>query len=217
MARARKRKSVRRRRAVAAPVRRRRQLHRRRSNPGLVAGLRRRVFGRRRRRANPGSYRRRRHVGRRNPGMLTGTAMSVVGVVGGAAVTKLIADRLPSQLQTGVLGYLSTGLTAVILGWGVGKFAKKPALGNMMMIGGLTYVGLRILQDFLPGVMSISPFALSGGRGMGLIGPSSFYTPQVNQPGNMGAFVVPSSVMGALPSPAAMSGLGRRGARQGRM
>ena len=204
----------RRRKKVVAGVRRRRVYRSRRANPGLFGRRRRAVSNRRRR--NPMSYRRRRHI-RRNPGTIGTAANMALGVIGGAAITNLVSKQLPSGMQQGAFGYLSSGLVAVVLGWGVGRFMGKQALGQAMMVGGLTYVGLRLLQDFFPALASYSGLSLAGGRGMGLIGPSSFYTPQVNLPGNMGSFVTPAAVSAAIPAPAAMAGLGRSRGRSGRM
>lgn len=190
--------SVRRRRRRTVGVSRRRRTYsvRRRRNPGVKRYSRRRRSGVRR----AG----RRHV-RRNPGMLTGTAGRVLGVVGGVAVTKLLCGFLPAQLSTGILGYASTAAIAVLQGKMVGKFSKSSALGNDMLIGGLAYLTAKVLNDFFPSIGSYT-----GISGMGLIGPSSFYTPQVNQMGNMGAFQVPNAIRGAIASsmPVASRGVG---------
>jgi hypothetical protein len=157
------------------------------------------VVHHRRRRSNPG----RRRYYRRNPGMLSGTAGRVVGVVGGVAATKLLMGFVPAQFSTGIIGYLVAGGVAYAQGMAVGKVSKNTQLGNDFMIGGFAYVVSKILNDFFP------TFGAYGGiSGMGLIGGSSFYTPQVNLPGSMGSFVVPSAVMGAFPAPA-NAGVGR--------
>jgi len=128
---------------------------------------------------------------RRNPGILTGTAGRVLGVAGGVAVTKFLCGFLPAQLGSGVLGYLSTAAVAVLQGKVVSKVSKNPALGNDMMIGGLAYLAAKVLNDFFPAFG-----AYTGISGMGIIGSSSFYNPQVNINGNMGRFVVPAAVSG---------------------
>lgn len=194
---------------------RKRTTRRRKRNPSP------RVVRRTRRRnrgyamSNP-RRRRRRVRRRRNPSMLTSTATTVLGVLGGAAVTKLIVDRLPYNLNVGLPSYISTGVVAVIQGMAVSKFGKNQSLGDAMTLGGFTYLGLKILQEFAPGVAAISPIGLRG-RGMGVIAPSSFYNPQVPRTNAMTRFVTPS----AIPAPAAvengMSGLGRRVPRMGRM
>ena len=185
MARTRKRT----RRVARRVVRRRRAV----TNP-----RRRRVYSHRRRRVgNPGYHRRRKISNRRhyprNPGMLSGTAGRVLGVIGGVAVTKLLSGFLPASFATGVLGYFGIGAVAFLQGKLVGKFSKSPALGNDMLVGGLAYLAAKVLNDFFPSIGSYT-----GMSGMGLIGGSSFYSPQVNLNGNMGRFVVPSATMGAI-------------------
>lgn len=153
----------------------------------------------RRRASNPGMYRRHKHHNvrqysrRRNPGMFSGTMGKVLGVVGGLAVTKLLMGFVPASLNSGVLGYLTTGVVAVAQGKLIGKVSKSAALGEDMMVGGLAYLAARILNDFLPSIGGYT-----GISGMGLIGGSSFYVPQVPMGGNMGRFVTPSAVSGAI-------------------
>jgi hypothetical protein len=189
---------------TVAKVRRRRRpaaTRRRRRNRGVVAynRPRRRRYVQHRRRRNRG-YVSRRHHRRRNIGgsMLTGTAGSVVGVLTGLALTKTISGFLPATFATGILGYIGIGAVAVIQGKVAGKILRQPQFGHWMMVGGLAYLLNKVLSDFMPTLGGYT-----GVSGMGMIGGNSFYTPQVNLPGNMGAFVVPSAVMGALPSPTA--------------
>ena len=198
----RKSMAVRRKRRKAT-AKRRPYRARRRSNPVARTQGRRRVVRRR-------SVKRRNPIRRRrNQAMLTGTFRDVLGVIGGAAATKLITDRLPYNLAVGPVGYLSTAVVALVLGYSVGKLGKNKPLGDKMMLGGLTYLGLRLLQDFVPGIAAISPIGL---RGMGVIGPSSFYTPQVPQRGSMTSFVPPSALMAATSSLQGV-GINRRFAR----
>lgn len=168
-------------------------------------------------RRNPVKRRRRRTVSRRrvrrNPGMFSGRARQVVGVIGGAAATKMIVDRLPYGLNVGVPGYISTAVVAILQGWAVGKFGRQRALGQDMQLGGFVYLGLRLLQDFFPSVASISPLGL---RGMGVIGPSNFYVPQVPRTNSMTSFVRPRSIP-AMVAGNGVSGLGRRMPRMGRV
>lgn len=182
---------------MARTRKRRRVTHRRRRNYGTKVGRSWSSYSTRRRRRNPGRRRRsvrvhRRHY-RRNPGMLSGTAGRVVGVLGGVAVTRLLTGFLPAQLQTGILGYFGIGAVAVLQGKMIGKFTKSPALGTDMLVGGLAYLGAKILNDFLP---SLGGYV--GISGMGMIGPSSFYTPQVNAGNSMGQFVAPAAVSQAI-------------------
>lgn len=189
----------------------RRVYRRRRGNPAR-AKARTRTITRYRTRRNP-----RRKVARRrrNPNMsiFSGTARQVVGVIGGAAVTKLIVDRLPYGLNVGIPGYIATAVVAVVQGWAVGKFGKQQALGTAMQLGGFTYLGLRILEEFFPSLASVSPFGL---RGMGVIGPSSFYVPQVPSRNMMTSFVRPSAIPAPVVTANGMAGLGRRVPRMGR-
>jgi len=53
---------------------------------------------------------------------------------------------------------------------------------------------------------------------LGLIAPSSFYVPQVNMPGSMSTFQVPSAIPSMVAASGGMHGLGMtRGRRVGRM
>ena len=133
-------------------------------------------------------------------------------MLGGAALTKLAVDRLPYGLNQGPVGYLSTGVVASIMGFAVAKFGKSKVLGEMVALGGFSYLVLRILEDFIPSLAAISPFGLRGG--MGVIGPSSFYQPQVPRPGSMHSFQTPAATMAATAA-SSLQGLGmnRRFAR----
>lgn len=178
------------------PRRRNRRRNRRMSNPRVIVRYRNR-------------RRNRRHNRRRNPNFLTGKAGAVIGILGGAAVTKLLTGFLPATITSGVGGYIATGVTAVIAGQIVGKGFKNPTLGNWVTIGGLLIVGLELIGKFIPSLQL--PFGLSTGTsGLGLISSSNFYVPQVNLPGSMATFVTPAGVTGAIPVvPAAgMKGLG---------
>ena len=153
---------------------------------------------------------------RSNPGFLTGKAGSIFGVLGGAAVTKLIIDRLPAGLTSGILGIAVTAIVAKLQGSLVGKFLKNPSLGNNMAMGGYVLAGLQGVSMFVPGASSYLPFGL---KGMGAIYGSSFYTPQVPLNNSMNQFVTPSAIPRMLPAPVqngrGMGGL--RVARGGRM
>lgn len=173
---------------------------RRRRRSVSVVGRKRYTRRRHARRSNPG----RRRSYRRNPGMLTGTAGRILGVVGGIAVTKLLCSFVPASLQTGPLGYLTTGAVAVLQGKMVGKFSKNASLGNDMLVGGLAYLTAKILNDFFPSIGSYT-----GISGMGMIGGSSFYTPQVNVNGSMGTFVAPAATRNVISG--AMSAMNAKG------
>src|SRR5215467_5347883 len=194
-----KRNPSRRKRGTTVARRRRRanprRYHRRRRNYGTVIG---RSFSHtkiRGRRRNPGRrrhYRRHNAYRRRNPGIMSGTMQSVLGVLGGLALTRTICTFVPAQFATGILGYAVTGAIAVGQGQLVGKISKNATLGHYFMVGGLAYMVNKILNDFIP--------QLGGYTGLGLIGGSSFYVPQVNQNGSMGSFVLPQQVTGAISS-----------------
>lgn len=187
----------RRRRAVVHHRRRRRT-----SNPRVVVRYR----GRKRNRVRGR---------RRNPSMLSGKLGKVVGVLGGAALTSFISTQfIPAQFNTGIMGYFASGIVAFAQGKIVGKISKSPALGDDMFIGGLAYVALRVVSDMVPSIANMLPFKLNG---LGLIAPSSFYVPQVNMPGSMSTFQVPSAVP-SMVAAGGMHGLGMtRGRRVGRM
>lgn len=190
------------------PARRRRATVRRRRNAGFM-----KMFGggrRRRRRANPGRRRTRRTANRgrrRNPGMLSGIGSQVGGIIGGAALTKFIVDKLvPVQYATGITGYAVNGLIAYLQGYLVARFVGKPGLGAAMQIGGYTQLALRILNDFAPGLSSYSALGLRGA-----LAQSSFYTPQIAKPNSYTQFVTPNATLRALPPPS------MKGVRGGRV
>lgn len=221
---------------MAATHRRRKN---RRRNRGAVANRRRnrrrnthrthnRSYGHRPRTRNRNPkvvvrYRNRRHNRRhnahrrRNQGMnfLQGDAGAVVGVLGGAAVTKIITGFLPSNLTTGWPGYITTSIVAVVTGQVGGKLLKNSRLGTMMTVGGLVMVGLQVLADFFPQLQlpfTVSGTTAAGTSGMGLITSSNFFVPQVNLPGSMASFVAPAAIPAPVVVPAtAMSGFGATG------
>lgn len=205
MAKARKRRRARvavsrRRRRRSNPVARRRSYRRRRSNPVARYTRRRRVHHRRsgRRRSNPGV------------GVGGGDFQAVAGILSGAAVTRVLSGFIPAQFNQGIIGYIATGIVAMLQGQFIGKALKKPAFGKLMTYGGFTYVGLRVINDLMPSLGGYLPFGLSG---MGVISPSQgFFSPQVNRWGSMGSFVLPNSVAGAIaasaPKASGMHGIG---------
>lgn len=127
--------------------------------------------------------------------------MKVVGILGGATVTSIITGFLPSAWKSGIMGYLTTGVVAVVSGNLIGR-ATNRQLGNMITLGGLLIVGLQLLNQFFP---QLSPF---GGSGMGLLTSSNFYVPQVNQNGSMASFVTPAGIPVPMVPATGMSGLG---------
>lgn len=193
----------RRRKSVSGVRRRTRRV--RRANPKVVVRYR----NRRTRRANTGRVRSvRRHSRRRthrrsNPGFLSGGVGMLVGIFGGAALTGAIAARIPGQLNSGIAGYLTTGVIAYAQGTLAGKLLKNPALGKNMVTGGLIYLGLKVAGDLIPGLSL--PFGLSG---LGAIASSNFAYPQIPASNTM---LYPNMA----PAMAAAKGVGRI-ARQGR-
>ena len=222
MAKTRKRRSISHVAAVkrARKAARTRAKHRTRTNPSPVRRYRRRRttvaaaprrYHRRRntgRMSNPG---RRRHY-RRNPGMGGGMFKSsigqAIGVIGGAFVTNMgfnaVSSMASSFVTPGIMTYLAIGVIATLQGQLIGKLLKNPALGKDMTVGGFVYLALKVAADMFPSVS----LGISGGRGMGIIGPSSFWTPQVPMNGSMGTFVTPAGLMSALPPPAAAASSG---------
>lgn len=211
----RRRKNPRRRvvaRRRSNPIRRRRvavRRHRRRSTPVVYARRRRSNPARRRR--NPFFSRRRRVYRRRhNPsfGGIKTTGVMVAGLIGGAIITKKVVDILTGmfpQIGGGIMSGIVTAAVSTVLGYGVGKFAKSPQLGSGIAMGGYVLAGLQAANALIPGFSGFNPFGVSG---MGMIMPSSFYTPQVPVSGSMTSFVTPSAVQAAMPVMKGMKGIG---------
>jgi hypothetical protein len=195
MTKRRRNTSSKRRVARRNPARRRRVAR----NPFAV------VHHRKRTRRNPRSYvAKRRNIHRRRNPSLSGSGSKVIGIIGGAALTKLVSAMLPASFQTGILKYIGTGVVAFGLGWGTGKVFKSEAVGENVMIGGLTLLGLQVLADFVPGIAAYS--GLNVGN---VITGSSFYTPQVNAGNSMTRFVVPAATPQMMAAPKGLKGVGR--------
>ena len=187
-----------------------RRVHRRRRNPVYVRRVKRGSYlyasgtsKQRGRRRNPSM---RRHLRRRNPGFATGTVGKIVGIIGGATVTKLACGFLPTTFQTGILGYLATAVVAFGQGQLVGKLTKNSILGTDMQIGGYTFLAIKLLNDFFPSVGS-----MVGLSGMGILSPSSFYVPQVPVGGSMTQFITPAGIPVGAPASAGVGRLRRTG------
>lgn len=213
VARARRRRSTtsHRRRASNPGVRRRRRAVRRHSAAVPNPHRRRRSVSHRRRRNSGYMVRHRR---RRNPGLLPsgGTLNKVVGIVSGATLTKIISDNLPFGLNMGFMGYIGTGIVAWLQGQAVGKMLRSPGLAQDMTIGGYTYLALKIVNDFLPGIAS--------GLGLRGLATSSFWVPQVPRNGSLVGFQSPPMLSAAMAAsaPATMRGLaGMRSVRARRL
>ena len=150
---------------------------------------------------------------RRNPsfGGMGGDISTVAGIITGAAVTRLATGMVPPQWNTGIAGYVITAVVAVMQGQLVGKLLKKPAFGKYMTWGGLTYLGLKVINDMVPSLSGYLPFGLSG---LGVISPSAgFFSPQVNKFGSMGSYITPGTITQAIaaagvPKASGMHGIG---------
>ena len=146
---------------------------------------------------------------------MSGTAGRVLGVIGGATLTQLAMGFVPSSLNSGFLGYVSTGVVAMLQGKLVGKVFKNGQLGTDFTTGGLVYLAIKVINDFIPSLGGSLGLSGMGRRGMGLIAPGSFYLPQVNKMGSMGNYVLPSAIPTFAPQAATGTGVGnmRRGGR----
>ena len=206
-------------RAVAR-VARRRYTRRRRSNPVIHHRRRRRsnpVARRHRRysRRNPGM---RRYHRRRNPGFVSGTAGKIIGVIGGAAVTKLLTETAAgsvSAISSGFPMYIAGAVISFLQGKLVSKFMHNPALGENMAVGGYTYVVLKAMTDLLPSIPL--PFGVSG---LGLLtSANNWGPPWVNVGSSMTRYVRPGGTVAAFPAPVSAPGMGRLGKvrRMGRL
>ena len=142
---------------------------------------------------------------------MRGTTGAVVGILGGAFVTKMVTSFLPANFTTGLLGIVSTAAVATVGGQVTGRMMKNRAFGNWMTTGGLLVVALEIVNQYFPTLKL--PIGLNG---MGMITSSNFYVPQVNQPGSMATFIRPAGIPAPVVIPATgMSGLGAATALMG--
>lgn len=182
-----KRRYTRRRKHVANPVRH----YRRRRNPGFYRKHSRRVYHRRKRSRNPGT----------RSGSVVGT---IGGMIGGAALTAFVSNMLPASLTNGFIGYITTAIVATLQGKVVGGVLRKPALGKNLTYGGFFYLGIKVIGDLFPSVGNYLPFS---SKSMGIIGPSSFYVPQVNQASSMTSFIAPAALPAGVPVSAGMKGI----------
>ena len=157
---------------------------------------------------------RRRRGGRRNPAFMQGTIGKVGGILVGAVLTQLGSGMLPMQLASGIAGYVSTGALAMLLGTLARTAFKDKSFGDNVTTGGFTFLALKVVGDFAPGLAAGLPFGL---RGMGAIASSGYALPLINKPNSMVDFYRP----GYLPAPVAISAAngmsGMRGMRGARM
>jgi hypothetical protein len=107
-----------------------------------------------------------------------------------------------------------------IAGIMVGSFSAGKPWADSVTAGGLAYALTQALKQFGPPQLTdliVGSGGMGGGRGMGEIVPSSFYTPQVNQFNRMDRFILPAAVAGAIPAPMPTSAAGVGGLRTRRM
>jgi hypothetical protein len=117
---------------------------------------------------------------RRNPG--NGIIPLVGGIVAGGLGSRMIPQALLGGSNTGVMGYLANGITAVgggLLIKGVWKSPAGQSAGMGFIGGGLAALAIRIYQDYTSGAASTG----SSDGTMGLYIGSSFVIP-TNTTGN---------------------------------
>lgn len=217
----------RRRRVVANPAPRRRRSYRRRSavghrrrrrsNPGKVYAMRRINRGRR--------VSRRRSHRRGNPGfggVTTGLVSKALAVIGGAIGSKYVTQLALGGNNTGYMGYAGNLVASIALGWATTKVTKSKDLGQMVLVGGIAGLSLRILQDMTSigqyVNLSLSGAGKGGDLGLGIIQDSSFPVPQTFAPGSMTNAIVPRatrSYVSAQTAQMAVASTGKSG--MGRM
>lgn len=152
---------------------------------------------------NPaGAHRRRRH----NPG---GGVMTLLEkgafVIGGAVGSRALPQMLLGGNNTGWLGYLANGITALVLGWGTGKFWKRDA-GQMVTIGGFGALVLRVIADNTTIGQQLQS-QLQGVGDVGVYGATTFFVPLAERPGgDRGAVDLPAAVIPPPTPPPAAGG-----------
>lgn len=182
----------------------------RRSNPAVTT--RRRRSSRRRR--NPVYAMRRINRGRRhNPGMFgvtSGTIGKALGVIGGAIGSKYVTQLALGGNNTSYMGYAGNLAASIGLGWAAGKVTKSKEFGTMVMIGGISALVLRVLNDMTPlgqyVNLSLAGMGKGGDTGLGIIQDSSFPVPQTFAPGSMTQAIVPSATRSFVNSAVSAAG-----------
>lgn len=170
------------------------------------------VARRRRRRTNTGVARRNpvyrvRRVGRRNSGrrrnsgmmsgLSSGTLGQAIGFISGMLGARYLTQLVLGGNNTGYVGYAGNVAASVILGMVAGKATKNKNLGHTVMIGGIASTILRVVSEktsygsFIQ--TSLSGAGKGGDVGIGIITDSSFFNPQVAQPGSMTQFITPAA------------------------
>jgi hypothetical protein len=134
---------------------------------------------------------------RRNP--LSSDIKRTIGIIAGAVTAKYLTGVISSMSASLASGYMNLAVIAAVAvgqGWVVKKVFKQQQLGDDLIVGGLVYLSLQLLNQFFPS-LSLS--------GLGYIGNSSFYVPQVPVNGSMGKFQLPPAVSQALAAQAAVA------------
>lgn len=186
------------------------------------------VKRRRRRTSNPMyKVRRVRRVGRRrsNPGFLSGVGTGLlpkaIGFLGGMIGARYLTQMVLGSNNTGYVGYAGNVAASVVLGMVAGKVTKSKELGNTVLVGGIAGTLLRVIFDKTPYgsfiQSQLNGLGKGGDAGMGIISDSSFFSPQVAQPGSMTNFITPRAtrnyVSGQMAQTAAMTAAGSPGSK----
>lgn len=111
-------------------------------------------------RSNAGRSRARKHMKRRihrqrNPSGFLGRPMDWViggaGVLAGGTLSTIIPQALLGEKNTGAVGYVATGVTALGLGWAAHAFFKRtPVLAGAVVAGGFGALLRRVITDKTP-------------------------------------------------------------------
>lgn len=107
----------------------------------------------------------RRHY-RRNPDMLSAigfnqptlkaVGFTVVGLAGTPFIEGFITPYIPAAIGQNAFGKYAVKVAAALgLSWGVKKVAG-PEAGRAVMVGGIAYVAVSLIRDFLPTLLPAS-------------------------------------------------------------
>jgi hypothetical protein len=123
----------------------------------------------------------------------------VGGILAGVAFTRLASGFVPASLATGIPGYITTALIAMLP-----RFISKKPFTKYMSWGGLAVLGGKIINDYAPSFAGYIP----GFNGLGFVAANGgFFTPQLPQFGSMGRFVAPGTVSAAIAAAAGKGGI----------
>ena len=99
----------------------------------------------------------------------------LLGVMGVKLVPKLIPAGLIPGGGSPYLAVLVTGVSAVLVGWAIGKVDRE--LGDGATFGGLMVAGSQLINAVAPG-LAIGGVPIAGLSGLGDLMPGSFVVPQ---------------------------------------